>query len=222
MSLSIPANSSGFFRFPPVGRHIVLWSLWGTLLVAAFASQATALVRFDFEQKYYRHPDRQVWDFSIIRPDSIYHIFYHTIHEQTPNAVYGDTIWHATSPDLKHWGNPMPILTVDQGPWDQGAIWAPDVFWDELRNRWTIAYTGCDASYNQTICMAYSYNLNYWVKVVSNPVVEPDTNLYVWDRNDTWSDFRDPFVYRQDTTWHMLVTAEQNLGAITGVLYHGT
>jgi predicted GH43/DUF377 family glycosyl hydrolase len=199
------------------------WSALGLLLVmTVLAPRAEALVRFDFEQKYYRHPGRQVWDFSIIRPDSIYHIYYHTIHEQTPSAARADTIWHATSPDLKHWSAPDPILTVGQGSWDEGAMWAPDVFRDEANNRWGLAYTGCDANLNQTICMAFSDDLMQWAKADSNPAAEADTNLYIWDKQGSWSDFRDPFVYRKDDRWHLLVTAKQDLGGNTGVLYHGT
>ena len=72
-------------------------------LTLVTACPAAALVRFDFEQKYFRHPGRQVWDFSITRPDSLYHIFYHSILETTPSATQADTIWHAVSPDLLHW-----------------------------------------------------------------------------------------------------------------------
>jgi predicted GH43/DUF377 family glycosyl hydrolase len=183
---------------------------------------AGALVKFDFEQKYFVHPDRQVWDFSIIRPDSVYHIFYHTIHESTPHATFADTIWHATSPDLSHWNIEGPILTSGQGPWDSSAIWAPDVFRDEENDRWVIAYTGCDSRMNQRICFAFSDDLHTWTKAAANPVVVPDTNVYVWNPDNWWSDFRDAYVYRQDDTWHMLVTAKQWLGVNTGVLYHAT
>ncbi len=225
-SLTLPSpqtnNSPNTRRFPTVGGRNVLLGVWGLLLMMALASQADALVRFDFEQKYFQHRGRQVWDFSIIRPDSIYHIFYHTINEQTPSATFGDTIWHATSEDLKHWDSPVAVIVVGQGPWDDGAIWAPDVFRDEGNNRWVIAYTGCDANFNQSICLAFSNNLMQWTKSVYNPVAEADTAVYVWDKNGIWSDFRDPYIYRQDNQWHMLVTAEQNLGINTGVLYHGT
>ncbi len=206
----------------PLRRSAAIW-LCGLFLLLGlvFAPQAEALVRFDFEQKYYRHQDRQVWDFSIVRDESIYHIFYHSIHEHTPNAAHGDTIWQASSPDLRHWDSPVPILTVGQGSWDTGAIWAPEVFLDQARRRWTLAYTGCDDSYNQTICLAYSEDLVHWTKALDNPVVVPDTNLYIWDKDSSWSNFRDAYVYRQDNAWHMLATAKMNLGGITGVVYHG-
>ncbi|MFT5233150.1 MAG: sucrose-6-phosphate hydrolase SacC (GH32 family) [Candidatus Krumholzibacteriia bacterium] len=184
-------------------------------------NNAQALVRFDFEQKYYQHANRQVWDFSIVRSDSIYHIFYHSIHEQTPNATFGDTIWQASSQDLKHWGVPIPILTVGDDPWDAGAVWAPDVVWEEANNRWAMAYTGNDLNFNQTICFAYSENLVQWHKAPLNPIVQADPTLYVWQDTEMWSDFRDPFIYGEDGDWHVLVTAQQDLSGNTGVLYHG-
>jgi len=64
---------------------LVLTLLCTFCWLAADTSEAQALVRFDFEQKYYQHAGRQVWDFSMIRPDSIYHIFYHSILQQTPD-----------------------------------------------------------------------------------------------------------------------------------------
>jgi len=185
-------------------------------------SGAEALVRFDFEQMYFQHPDRQVWDFSIIRPDSVYHLYYHTIHESTPSAAAADTIWHATSQDLRHWAIEGPVLTVGQGPWDNGATWAPDVFRDDDNDRWVIAYTGCDNQMNQRICFAYSPDLFTWTKEPVNPVIVPDTTAYIWSADSYWSNFRDPFVYRRDGLWHILVTAKQRQGINPGALYHAT
>lgn len=194
------------------------------LLLLALAGPATALVRFDFEQKYFRHPGRQVWDFSIIRPDSVYHIFYHTIHETTPSATAADTIWHATSPDLRHWELKGPVLvTAGAAGWEQGALWAPSVTRDEGQNRWVMLYTGSDVSMNQQIGLAVSTDLDNWTRLGSGPVISPDTTAYIWSASSTWSDFRDPFLYRESDRWHVLVTARQLLaGVSTGVLYHGT
>nr|MEE4268414.1 FlgD immunoglobulin-like domain containing protein [Candidatus Krumholzibacteria bacterium] len=192
------------------------------LVLLTLAGTAQALVHFDFEQKYFVHPGRQVWDFSIVRPDSVYHIFYHTIHETTPQASYADTIWHASSLDLKNWTIEDPVLTVGQGYWDEGAMWAPDVFFDEAGQRWMMAYTACDSRMNQRIAMATSDDLYTWTKVPHNPVVVPEPGAYVWNPEGWWSDFRDPQVVELDGLYHMLVTAKKNFdGEGTGVLYHG-
>lgn len=186
------------------------------------ARPAVALVRFDFEQKYFVHPGVQTWDFSLYREGDTYHIFYTSVFETNPGASAADSLRHATSKDLKHWTLDGPVLAVGQNAWDQGALWAPDVFRDEAHKRWVMAYTGADMQMNQSICMAYSDDLFQWTKAVGNPVVQPDTSLYVWDKNGSWSNFRDPFIYRQDGRWNMLVTAKQSLGSNQGVLYHGT
>ncbi|WP_348260077.1 hypothetical protein, partial [Salmonella enterica] len=80
------------------GRTSLASALALALAALLLAPAARALVRFDFEQKYFVHPGRQVWDFSLVPADSLYHIFYHTILPSTPSAANGDTIWHAASP----------------------------------------------------------------------------------------------------------------------------
>ncbi len=206
-------------RFP--GSRAMLCLLATALLALVAANEASALLRIDFEQKYFVHPHRQVWDFSIVRPDSVYHIFYHTIHDDTPHASFADTIWHATSEDLRHWDIEGPILTAGPEPHDAGAIWAPDVFRDETAGNWKILYTGNDNQMNQSICLAESPDLYNWTKSPHNPVIEPDPDQYIWSRDAWWSDFRDPFVYRENDQWHVLVTAKQMLDTATGVIYHG-
>jgi beta-fructofuranosidase len=193
------------------------------LLLLVSAAPASALVRFDFEQKYFRHPGRQVWDFSIIRSDAVYHIFYHSIHETTPSATAADTIWHATSADLQRWELRGPVLvTAGAASWEQGALWAPSVVRDDDQDRWVMLYTGSDAAMNQRIGLAVSADLDTWTRVGGGPVISPDTTAYIWSSAASWSDFRDPFLYRQDGKWQVLVTARKLLnGVSTGVLYHG-
>lgn len=194
------------------------------LAFAAAPSPSAALVRFDFEQKYFRHPKRQVWDFSIVRSDASYHIFYHTIHESTPSATQADTIWHATSPDLAHWQVADPVLvTAGAADWERGALWAPAVVRDEENDRWVMLYTGSDAQMNQQIGLAVSTDLAQWTRLGAGPVVTPDTTAYIWSASANWSDFRDPFLYREGDLWHVLVSARSNAGGFTaGVVYHAS
>jgi predicted GH43/DUF377 family glycosyl hydrolase len=200
------------FRTPKTAAGAVLFTLF---LLALSAPAARALVRFDFEQAYYSHPQRQVWDFSVTKVDSTYHIFYHSIHEATPHATNADTLWHATSPDLRHWNAPEPILTSGTGHWDTASVWAPDVFRDEDNDRWGLAYTGADAGMNQRMGLAFSQDLFTWTPAV-NPILEPDSAAYNWSPTGLWSDFRDPFLWQDGGGWHVLLTAKQSVG----VLYH--
>lgn len=192
-------------------------------LVMVSAAQAVrAMVRLDFDQKYFVHPGHQVWDFRLIKPDSISHIFYHAIPEGTPLATYGDTIWHATTRDLKHWDIVGPVVAVGQAEFEQGAVWAPDIVRDDANQMWVMAYTACDAGMNQRLALATSPDLFTWTKAPDNPVLEPDTLAYMWDSGSAWSNFRDPFVWRDQGLWHVILTAKKWYTSGTGVLYHGT
>ncbi len=197
------------------GPGTILPGILALLLSCLAAAPAAALVRFDFDQKYYAHPGRQVWDFSVTRVDGTYHIFYHTILESTPHSSNADTIWHAASPDLVHWDPPQPIIFSGTAAWDTSAVWAPDIFRDEDGDRWVLAYTGADAGMNQRLGLAFSDDLVTWTPA-ANPVHEPGPGIYNWNPEATWSDFRDPFVWRDGGQWHTLLTAKQTVG----VLYH--
>lgn len=184
------------------------------------AAPAAAKLRIDFDQAYLVHPGVQTWDFCVIRPDSLYHVYYTAVRESGNNASEADTLFHATSPDLRHWDLVGPALIVGPEWWDEGALWAPDVIWDEAEQRWIMFYTGVDIQMNQRICLAFSDDLYTWTKWTGNPAIEPDPAQYIWDPESWWSDFRDPFVYHQDDKWHILVTAKKWVTQGTGVLYH--
>jgi hypothetical protein len=205
----------------PRHRRVLLAALGLLGLLLTFPAQrALALVRFDFEQKYYVHPGHQTWDFSVLRHAGVYHIYYHTALD-VQASTRNDTIWHAESPDLVHWTTPQPIIASGSGSWDASAVWAPDIFRDDAADRWVLAYTGADSTMNQSMGLAYSHDLATWTAEPANPVLEPDPAAYIWGRDRSWSDFRDPFVWREDDQWHVLLTAAQWLGGRTGVLFHG-
>ncbi len=167
-----------------------------------------ALMRFDFEQAYFVHHGRQVWDFCLLREEGTYHLFYHTLPEQSPYPAEADTIWHAAGPDPSHLRVLGPVLTSGPGWWDRTAIWAPDVVRDEASGRWAMAYTGVDSLKVQRACLAWSDDLATWTKESLDPVFEPDSLLYDWTPTQAWSAFRDPFLYRDGGLWHMLSTAQ--------------
>ena len=189
---------------------------WLAVATSLSPQSCQALVRFDFEQMYFVHPHRQVWDFSVLRHDDAYHIFYHSIPDGPPYAVYGDTIWHATSANLIHWSSPDPVLTAGPAWWDAGAIWAPDVVWDQNQQIWCMAYTGVDSIMVQRACLATSPDLSSWVKSAHNPIFEPDSLAYFWSPTTPWSSFRDPFLFQEQGQWHMLSTTGLRLGGYPG------
>jgi len=214
--MKIPALVRSGIRVP-LDAGLVLGLALGFLLGAA---PARALVKFDFEQAYYTHPGMQVWDFSIVRADSLYHIFYHGIPESSPSVASADTVYHATSPDLLHWRREGAAIAVSDAEYESAAIWAPDVFFSEENGLWWMAYTGVDPDMNQIGCLAWSRDLATWYKTRLNPVLVPDSDVFFYNPNGTWNDFRDPFVYWRDGRWHMLMSARIDAGGLQGAIAH--
>ena len=67
-------------------------------------------------------------------------------------------------------------------------------------------YTGVNWSYAQATGIAVSSDLFNWTKWPGNPVYIPDTGWAAWDET-TWSNCRDPHVFRDGGLWYMLNTA---------------
>ncbi len=167
---------------------------------------ASALIDIDFEQAYFVDPDHGVRDFCIVRPDSVYHIFYIAYDEAYLNSS-GKTLGHATSMDLRHWTIHAPALLAGQGWWDAQDVWAPEVVFDQNAGRWAMMYTGVDSLKVQRACLAWSDDLFTWWKDPANPIFEPDPETYQWDPAEEWSSFRDPCLFRSGGQWMMLNTA---------------
>ncbi len=186
------------------------------LAVIMAAWPASAGVDFDFETPYLVQPGNQVWDFCLVEDQGSYHVFYHTIEQQAMHPANGDTIWHAVSPDLRHWNIRGPVLVSGPEWYDAEAMWAPDVVFDPATSRWAMLYTGVTSNMVQRACLAWSDDLESWTKSAANPVFEPDSLIYHWAPDQAWSSFRDPFVYHDGTQWNMLTTAALRLGGYPG------
>ncbi len=200
-----------------LARYLCTILGWAVLYLALLAPRpATALVNFDFETPYLVQPGRQVWDFCLVRQADLYHAFYHTIDQQMALPSYADTIWHAVTPDLKHWDIQGPALISGPGWYDDVAMWAPDVVYDDMSARWAMLYTGVGDGMVQRACLAWSDDLATWAKSPANPVFEPDSLTYHWAPTQTWSSFRDPFVFHDGQQWNMLSTAALRLGVYPG------
>jgi sucrose-6-phosphate hydrolase SacC (GH32 family) len=164
-----------------------------------------ALVRFDFEQKYFCDPGHVVKDHSLIRRDDTYHLFY----------LRGDPAWsigHATSTDLIHWHLEEPVLTNTPGSWNELGLWAPHV--RNFHGEYYMYFTGVNANFAQQSGMAQSPDLFNWYQY-PDPKFHPDPSWALWNES-SWSNGRDPFVFEYNGFFYMLVTAKTNtnLGAI--------
>jgi len=135
-----------------------------------------------------------------------YHIFY----QHNPfGAEWGNMSWgHARSEDLIHWQHLPVALTPTPGEYDKDGVFSGScVVHDSIP---TIIYTGVSP---EVQCLAFSYDdMNTWKKYAGNPVIPqpPQDNL---------TGFRDPFVWKEDERWYMLVgSGIRNIGG-TALLY---
>ena len=185
-------------------RTLAVVIMAGVLL---FAWPSHALVKFDFEQKYFTEFGVEVKDHSLLRVDGVYHLFY----LRGNPAV---NIGHATSTDLVHWDLQLPVLYTGPGSWDQWALWAPQVVRDENNGSWIMYYTAVNRYGCQQTAMAFSHDLYQWVKIPW-PTYHPDSSWALWSET-AWSHGRDPFVFEYDGVFYQLLTAktQSNRGAI--------
>ncbi len=166
--------------------------------------QTAAMVKFDFEQRYFAEPSQKVLDHSVIEEDGIYHLFY----------LRGDpavNVGHATTTDFVHWNIEDPLL--EPGTWDNLAMWAPHVVRDPSFG-WYMYYTGVNLSWAQQTGVAFSSNLSDWTKIPW-PLYHPDPIWAEWDET-IWCHGRDPHVMEYNGKYYMFVTAKTNggLGAV--------
>lgn len=177
-----------------------------TMALVVCAGSTRALVKFDFEQKFFLEWGLEVKDHSIVRVDGVYHLFYL---RGNPAVNVG----HATSPDLIHWQREEPLLSITPGSFDNRALWAPQVIF--ARNAWWMFYTGVNIQWSQRTGFALSGDLFNWYKYPLE-IYHPDPTWAEW-WEDAWCHGRDPFVFEHEGLYYLLNTAKTwwNRGAIS-------
>ncbi len=124
----------------------------------------------------------------------------HLFFQYTPDsALSGTKHWgHAVSTDRVHWQHwPVALSPTPGGP-DAGGCWSGcAVDHDGVP---TFIYTGIDP---QVVCLATSADgLRTWAKHPANPVLAgPPPELGEAARKE----FRDPYVWREDGAWHLVM-----------------
>jgi len=163
------------------------------------------------------HRDHWVWDFWLADDGDLFHLYY--LH--APRAL-GDPelrhrnarIGHATSVDLRSWDDHGPVLGPgDPDGFDGSATWTGSVVRGD-DGVWRMFYTGsrflaADSIANvETIGVATSTDLHTWVKQ-PGPIAVADPRWYETLDAGTWREeaWRDPWVFRVDDEWRMLITA---------------
>lgn len=135
---------------------------------------------------------------GVIQWNGRYHLFY----QYNPNGAFHGTIhWgHAVSDDLVHWEDLPVALAPTPNSVDEGGIFSGSIVDDDGTPK--MFYTGVTPDYLvQKQCMAIGdTDLITWEKYPDNPVIaEPPAVSH------QSVEFRDPFVWREDDTWYMLL-----------------
>lgn len=173
-----------------------------------------------------------VWDFWIADDGDRYHLFF----LKAPRALldpdrrhWRATIGHATSTDLTSWTeHPDAVLPDDSPAFDDLATWTGSVVRQD-DGLWRMFYTAVSRSeggLSQRISSVVSDDLFTWRREPDRQVLEPDPRWYETADSREWPDqaWRDPWVFRDEDGWHMLITARANHGAADdrGVIGHAT
>jgi len=135
---------------------------------------------------------------------------YHLYYQYNPNAAkWGDIHWgHATSTDLAHWQDEPIALAPSPGA-DAGGCFSGS--FAVVDGQPTLYYTGFTGA-GQVQCAATSDNLQHWTKHPERTIVEPPPGVDP-------QDFRDPYVFRHDGRWYMVVGASLNHDRGQALLY---
>lgn len=143
---------------------------------------------------------------GVIQWNGRYHLFY----QYNPDGAYHANMhWgHAVSDNMIHWEELPIALAPTPNTVDEGGIFSGCIV--DNNGTPTAFYTGVNPDYSiQTQCMAIgSPDLMSWEKYSENPVigdVPPDIG--------TIKEFRDPYVWKQDDLWLMVVgTLKEDFG----------
>ncbi len=173
-----------------------------------------------------------VWDFWIADDGEQYHLFFLKASRALldPNRRhFRASIGHATSTDLITWTEQADAVVAGDSPaFDDLATWTGSVVQGD-DGRWRMFYTGvsrADGGLSQRISSVVSDDLFSWHREPDAQVLEPDSRWYETAESREWPDqaWRDPWVFRGERGWHMLITARANHGDPDdrGVIGHAT
>lgn len=171
-----------------------------------------------------------VWDFWIADDGDRYHLFFLKASRallDPDRRHWRATVGHATSGDLRTWTEHADaVIPADAPAFDDLATWTGSVVRQD-DGLWRMFYTAVsreESGLRQRISSVVSHDLFTWSREPGRQVIEPDPRWYETADTRQWPDqaWRDPWVFRADDGWHMLITARANRGEADdrGVIGH--
>jgi beta-fructofuranosidase len=153
-----------------------------------------------------------IWDSWVADDGERYHLF----SLRAPRALRdpdlrhtASRIGHASSRDLVEWTVHEDALAAASEGFDDLALWTGSVARGD-DGVWRLYYTALNSwgrtVEDQRIGLAESDDLMTWRRVAGE-LVTPDPCHYRIDPDGSSEAWRDPFVFRHDGSWHMLITA---------------
>ncbi len=139
---------------------------------------------------------------------------FHLFYQKNLNGPYwGQINWgHLTSPDLLRWTDRKPALSPEPGL-DAAGCWSGSV--TPLGDELALIYTAGDG-HKPTICLATTRDGRSFAKSAHNPII-PGSPAEL-----NHPDFRDPFVWREATTYYLILGSGIPEVGGTALLYKST
>lgn len=152
-----------------------------------------------FSPKHYaefRHADRYLKDFYVLKNNDTYHLFYNIgladEKQEWQQPGNEDMFGHATSKDLKKWEYHPGVLAIQPLTWEESTVSAPSII-KGGDGKFHMAYTGFGRDGNQQMGLATSEDLFNWTRDPRNPVLQGAA--WTGWRPKLWADFRDPDLF---------------------------
>ncbi len=143
---------------------------------------------------------------------------YHLFYQFNPYGPrWGFIHWgHASSNDLVHWEDHPIALKPEKGVGDENGCWSGCLVDDG--GRATALYTGFINPVNTPVMSATSQDpkLIHWQKNPHNPLI---SNI---PEGVTETHFRDPYVWREEDRWKMVIGAGMQDGDSAALLYESS
>lgn len=157
----------------------------------------------------YAPPDGGLGDFCLARDADRWHLFHIYREYGKPCDCHAsgqeEKIGHAVSKDLLRWETRTPAIRARKKHWDSAHLWAPSVV--EHEGAWFMLYTGMRDDIYQKIGAAISDDLETWRYPCEEPVI--DVAHYDWTgyAPNSYTNCRDPYVFRWKDEWICYYTA---------------